>query len=221
MKNSTIKHSFYLQLQEDINRIGPKTTMKLALLSVCCGLMLMSTAWATTDGTYVLDGGSYSINVTFGAGTLTVTEPNKTSVYRQRGASNEYLFTNPNNGVTYGLRVVDNQTLEAFKPVPGNVPSTLKLRGSAPAAAIPDSTLANAEAVAEKYYELSESDPANAQTWTHCAAAALSRSMLTSSEAEQNAEQNAMLLKFMGASSSNSPCPDAISNHIWRRAAAP
>lgn len=195
--------------------------MKLALLSVFCGLMLMSTAWASSDGTYVLEGGSYSINVTFGTSTLTVTEPNKTSVYRQRGTSNEYLFTNPNNGATYGLRVVDNQTLEAFKPVPGNVPSTLKLRGSSMGAAIPDSTLADSESVAEKYYDLSESDPSNAQTWTYCAAAALSRSMLASAEAEQNAEQNAMLLKYMGASSTNSPCPDAIPNHVWRRAAAP
>lgn len=195
--------------------------MKLALLSVFCGLMLMSTAWASSDGTYVLEGGSYSINVTFGASTLTVTEPNKTSVYRQRGTSNEYLFTNPNNGATYGLRVVDNQTLEAFKPVPGNVPSTLKLRGSSKGAAIPDSTLAELQSVSKKYYELSKSDTSNAQTWTHCASIALYRSMHASAEAQYYVEQNAMALKYMGASSTNSPCPDAIPNHIWRRAAAP
>lgn len=175
-----------------------------------------SAAWAATDGTYVLDGGAYSINAKFSDGAISVVEPNKTSVYRQRGDSNEYFFSNPNNDVTYGLRIVDSQTLEAFKPVPGNEPSTLKLRGAsntsqgAPASA-------KSKAIAEHYMALSQSDPVNTQTWTQCGSAALAYTYQASGQADETARLAASLLKILGATG-NSPCPDAISNAIWASA---
>lgn len=188
------------------------------LLLVLLGLTMSLSGWTGTDGTYVMDGGSYSVEVEFGEGRITVVEPNKRSEYLRHGTSNEYLFTNPVNGITYGLRVIDDATLQAFKPVPGNVPTTLKLWGQI--VDVPDAVAEEAEAVADRYFALSESDPANVQTWTQCAAAALARTVQTAEEADQTARQAAMLLKMMSVDTASSPCPDAISDAIWRAAPA-
>lgn len=70
------------------------------------------------NGVYGIPENGYQITVTFGNGTLTVVEPNKTSVYTlDPRRPNTYLFTNPNNGIKYGLRVINSNTLEAFKPL--------------------------------------------------------------------------------------------------------
>ena len=82
-------------------------------------------------GTYVLEGGSYSIQVSEQDGRLIVTEPNKTSTYT-RASDGSYQFTNPNNGVTYALRVVDDHTLQAFKPGGAGAPTTLVRLGGPP-----------------------------------------------------------------------------------------
>lgn len=180
------------------------------LTTLSCG------AWAGTDGTYVLEGGSYSIDVKFAPGTLTVIEPNKHSLYHEGEKPNEYLFTNPTNNVRYGMRVIDDATLEAFKPVPGNVPTRLKLRRAPTAAELPSDDVANtADAIAEYYFELSTSDPVNAQTWTQCAAAAMTRSTLPKQQADETAVQAATLLKMISGNRSGSPCPDAISDAAW------
>ncbi len=62
-----------------------------------------------------MDGGAYSINVEFVSDGLQIVEPNKTSMYTPT-ARGVYEFTNPTNGIRYGLRVIDDSTIEAFKP---------------------------------------------------------------------------------------------------------
>lgn len=186
------------------------------LLAVLAAILWVSAAWAGNDGTYVLEGGSYSIDVKFGPGTLTVVEPNKTSVYRQQGSSNDYAFTNPTNNITYGLRVVDASTLQAYKPGTNSPPSTLRLRAPGPMSSVAAS--GSAEQIAERYAELSESDPANAQTWAQCAAAAMVRAMLPADQANAAVMQSAMLLKMITVNKASSPCPDAIPEALWRAA---
>ena len=90
--------------------------MRLMLIAMAAILVATAAQAAKlSSGTYVMQGGSYSIGVAEQDGTLVVTEPNKTSVYTP-AADGSYHFTNPNNGITYGLRIVDDRTIEAFKP---------------------------------------------------------------------------------------------------------
>ena len=92
-------------------------------------------AAALKDGTYATADTAYQIEVRFSGSTLTVVEPNKTSIYTQTGTG-RYEFRNPTNGILYGLQIVNNKTLMAFKPP--SSPSTgtqLNLIRSAPSAA--------------------------------------------------------------------------------------
>lgn len=166
-----------------------------------------------SDGTYVLEGGSYSITVQREGDTLVVVEPNKRSVYKRQG-DGSYHFYNPNTDATYGIRVVDEQTIEAFKPFQdGNSPTRLVRSGgrpSAPAVAAAKPPVNTAAELAERYKERSLSDPENAQAWTACAAAALKRSQATAAEADAYGARMAEVLRLILVDPSKSPCEDAI-----------
>lgn len=164
------------------------------------------------DGTYVLEGGSYSLDVKQEGEDLVVVEPNKTSRYElQRDGT--YRFTNPNNGISYWLRVIDDRTIEAFKKEGGNVPSRLVRVGGSPGpASAPPNPAAE---IAERYKALSQSDPDNAQAWTACAAAALKRSLATRAEADAYGAEMVQVLKLIVVDPSRSPCEDAIPETLW------
>ena len=160
---------------------------------------------------------------------MIVVEPNKRSEYR-REPDGSYHFRNPTNGILYGIRVVDNQTIEAFKPdQPGNTPTRLARLGGAPAAlevpqAAPPPPVATARptspqmATAKKYQQLSVSDPDNTQAWTACAAAALKSATSTGAEADAYAVQTAEMLQLIIVNEKESPCSDAISDNAWQAA---
>ena len=189
--------------------------MKSVLMSaLLAGLSIVSVAQAGTDGTYVMDGGAYSINVEFTAGGIQIVEPNKTSIYRSTGG-NEYQFTNPTNGITYGLRVVDDETIEAFKPGSTQPSTMLKRRAaiSVNTEGNPDS--AKYEALADKYATLAQSDADNAHVWAACGAAALGWATLSADQARTMASQSAAMLKPIMTSSGSSPCPDVIPADVW------
>jgi hypothetical protein len=180
----------------------------------------------------VLDGGSYSITIRREGDALIVVEPNKTSPYR-RQPDGTYHFYNPNTETNYGIRILDNQTIEAFKPdQPGNTPSRLSRVGGPPPPPAPEPAPApapaadpappppasNAGAVAERYRKLSETDDKDAQAWTACAAAAKKRELATAAEADEYGRKMAMVLKQIVVDTSRSPCEDAISAAVWNSA---
>ena len=220
------------------NRGGIWAPLAFCALAIA-GVPVAPSAFAQTsqfsDGTYILEGGSYSIEVTQEGGRLTVVEPNKTSVY-ERQADGTYHFYNPNTDTVYGLRVVDNQTIEAFEPfVRGNAPTRLVRLGGAPAprpaappapdpapvarsvakAALPSNPPMK---IAERYQQLALDDPDNAQAWTFCAAAALKRAMATGEEADAYAWEAAERLKLIMTDPRKSPCEDAIPPSAWTAA---
>ena len=167
-----------------------------------------------TPGTYMLDGGSYVIEVQRDGDGLLMIEPNKRSPYTWQGGR-DFHFHNPDTGTTYGIRVVDARTIEAFKPfVDGNVPSRLTLL-SAAASDTPQEDLGDPgyEAIAEKYAAMIETDPANVQSWTACAAAAMKYGMATREEADAYARQMIDMLRLMDAQST--PCEDALPSRLW------
>lgn len=182
-----------------------KGALGVALLGLSAGTL------AEPGGTYVIDGGGYSIDMKMDGDTLVVVEPNKTSPYG-RQADGSYQFTNPNNGITYGIRIIDDATIEAFKPGSDNSPTRLtRLGGGGGEATTAD--VADAEkysAIAERYNELAQSDPANIQVHVACAAVALKRSVSSREEADAYAAQMAGMLRQLDASAN--PCPDVFTS---------
>ncbi|HVI58057.1 MAG TPA: hypothetical protein VM619_04175 [Luteimonas sp.] len=166
-----------------------------------------------TAGTYMLDGGSYVIEVQRDGDGLLVVEPNKRSPYAWQGGR-DFHFHNPNTDTTYGIRVVDARTIEAFKPFQaGNVPSRLVLVGAATGTA--QETLGDPafEAIAEKYAAMIEQDPANTQAWAACAGAALKYGNATREDADAYARQVIAMLRLMDTQAT--PCEDALPSRLW------
>lgn len=82
-------------------------------------------------GNYVDASSSYSIDLRTNGTDIVVVEPNKKSVYKLQ-PDGTYQFYNPDNGTIYGIRVVDDRHVDAFKPrVRGNIPTRLVRIGHA------------------------------------------------------------------------------------------
>lgn len=188
----------------------------LCMLAAVSVLVCAPVAAQTTDfknGTYMVRDGGYTIDVSHEGGAMRVTEPNKVSDYAQVSPGT-YQFYNENTQTHYGMRVVDDHTLMAFKPDQPDAPGTeLVLINSAPGEggpAVSGEVSGRYEALAEQYRQKSESDPANAQAWTACSAVALKRSVSNAAEADAFSGQMAGMLKQMLVDTNTSPCPDVI-----------
>ena len=167
------------------------------------------------DGTYVLEGGSYSIDARRDGADLVVTESNKVSRY-QAHADGVWHFHNANVDIVYGLRVVDGRTLEAFKPYqPSAAPTQLRRVGGAAPRAELKATNAETNAIAERYKQKAQQDPTNVQVWSACALAAHKRSVSPGPAADLYGMQMAQVLKEMMAEGSPTPCDDAIPAALW------
>jgi hypothetical protein len=183
----------------------------LACLSLGAAALGFSvSASGEPGGTYVIDSGGYSIEVKMDGENLVVVEPNKTSVYEKQG-DGSYQFTNPNNGITYGIRVVDDRTIEAFKPGSDSPATRLSLLGSTEGsspAVVADSD--KYEAIAGHYSELAGSGSADAQAYSACAAVAMKRSVATQADADVYANQMAGMIRQIMVDPSVNPCPDVF-----------
>lgn len=192
----------------------------LAFLGFCYTLMATGAALAQTDGTYATNTG-YSIDVKFEGGSLIVVEPNKRSEYtRKAGSANEYEFTNANNqNIRYGLRVIDAQTLGAYKPDnPASGVTILKLRRApAPGSSATESDNEKFGDIAQEYMERAQSDPDNVHVWTACGGAAFMRASSAAADADEFARQAASMIKPI-MTRPGSPCPEVISPQIWSSA---
>ncbi|MDY6488431.1 MAG: hypothetical protein ACN6NW_13770 [Acinetobacter amyesii] len=189
--------------------------MKKSIFAAGFLLAVTTLTHAATDGIYAIENGYYSINVKFEGDHLTIVEPNKTSVYNKQGSS-EYVFTNPTNNITYGLRIINDSTLEAYKPGTDSPPTVLKLQSNRATTPVSSINSNRMKELADKYYQLSQTDSPNTQTWTQCAAVAMGYSTLSAQEAKNMEVQSATLLQMIQANpSSSSPCSDVISNSTW------
>lgn len=174
-------------------------------------LLAAGQVWAV-QGTFALQDGSYSITVEEEGANLVVVEPNKRSVYTPAG-DGSYRFHNDNTGSDFYLRVMDDNTLEAGRVPQSGAPSILRrLDMTAAMAAVEENGALSA--LAESYAERAESDPANAQAWSFCAAVAFKRAMGEGGESAQFAQQTAQVLQTIMVGSAN-PCPDAILPQYW------
>ena len=187
--------------------------MRHRCLSLCLAVLAVVPAAVlaadVTPGTYMLQGGSYMIEVQPTADGLVVVEPNKESPYT-RVSDTDFHFWNDNTQTKYGIRYVDERTIEAFKPDAGyNVPSTLVLVGGADAVVENDDS-ARWEALAQEYASRIETDPDNVQSWAACAGVAMKRSISTVADADAYAAEMAAMLQLMMPAGAGSPCPDVL-----------
>lgn len=109
--------------------------------------------------------------------------------------------------------MLDDNTLEAGRIPQSGSPSILRKVDVACAMAALES---NDEygAIAERYAGLAESDPANAQAWSFCAAVAFKRAMSSDAEFGAYASQTAQVMQQILVGTGN-PCPDAIPAQYW------
>ena len=188
-----------------------------AMLATFAVAMLASAtvqAATITPGTYMLEGGSYTITVETDGDGLLVREPNKDSPYT-RFDEDEFHFWNDNTQTNYGLRYLDDRTIEAFKPdVPGNVGSRLVLVGGGTGIVESDDS-ERWEQLAQDYSARIESDPANVQAWAACAGVAMKRSVSTIEDADAYARQMAQMLQQMMPAGSPSPCAEVMPDNVW------
>jgi len=183
-----------------------------ALLCMLLAPLANAQATGSATGTYMVEGGSYMIELRQDGDTLVVVEPNKESPYARQG-DGSYTFYNPNTETNYGIRIIDANTIEAFKPEhPESEPTRLvRIGGSVASAESAPASSADEDrygAMAEHYQQLAQDDPANIQAWTACSAVALKRSMSNPAEADAYATQMAGMLRQMDVATS--PCPDAM-----------
>ncbi|MDH4583953.1 hypothetical protein E8F20_19020 [Pseudomonas sp. BN415] len=164
------------------------------------------------DGTYVLEGGNYSINIEQDGDNLVVVEPNKRSIY-ERQPDGSYQFYSENSGSTFSLRLLDPGTIETDRVPSAGTPSTLK-RVEGRAAAQVSAVNQTYALIAEHYSELAQSDPDNVQVWTMCSAVAFKRSLSEDEDFSRYARQVSESLKSIAVTSTN-PCSDAIPSSYW------
>ena len=193
-----------------------RATPRTVLATFALAMLVSATAQAATitPGTYMLEGGSYTITVEADGDGLLVREPNKDSPYT-RFDEDEFHFWNDNTQTNYGLRYLDDRTIEAFKPdVPGNVGSRLVLVGGGTGIVESDDS-ERWEQLAQDYSARIESDPANVQAWAACAGVAMKRSVSTVEDADAYARQMAQMLQQMMPAGSPSPCGEVMPDNVW------
>ncbi|MCY1346514.1 hypothetical protein D9M68_280210 [compost metagenome] len=167
---------------------------------------------AFIDGTYVIEDGSYSMDIEQDGSDLVVVEPNKRSIYVRQG-DGSYYFSDPTTGSTFSLRYVDERTVEADRVPSSGSPSVLK-RVEVQAATEASSLNQAYAAIAQRYGEMAQSDPDNAQAWTMCSAVAFKRSLADGEDFSRYARQMSETLKLIAVDSIN-PCSDAIPDAYW------
>ena len=193
-----------------------RATPRTVLATFALAMLVSATAQAATitPGTYMLEGGSYTITIETDGDGLLVREPNKDSPYT-RFDEDEFHFWNNNTQTNYGLRYLDDRTIEAFKPdVPGNVGSRLVLVGGGTGIVESDDS-ERWEQLAQDYSARIESDPANVQAWAACAGVAMKRSVSTVEDADAYARQMAQMLQQMMPAGSPSPCAEVMPDNVW------
>lgn len=164
------------------------------------------------SGPYTSSNGMYTVNIEVGENSLTVIEPNKTSVYVLTG-DNMYEFTNPVNGKHYKLQIADETTLVAY----GSTGTTNYYFSGGLSKAASSEQFAFYQKVAEEYKNKMEEDPANAQVWSLCAAAAMNRATLNDEGFEEYARATILSLRQIVTNQLNCPCPRAIPPALWSK----
>lgn len=189
--------------------------MKIFFIALLTCFSLTSSAQIKlTSGQYTTEDGYYTITINFDGNSLTVIEPNRTSVYT-KVENNVYRFIHPTNKIDYRIEVMDPSTIQTFKPAVDNSRYTIRLSKG-------DNTANNEQfktyfAMAERYKAKMLTDKKDAQLWSFCAAAAMARSSMNEEGFNEYAGKIVASLKPIVINKTKCPCEDAIPPVIWSK----
>jgi len=190
--------------------------MRIALITTAlmCLSLFAQAQLKLTSGQYVTEDGYYTVTINFDGNSLTLIEPNRTSVYT-KVENNVFRFIHPTNKIDYRIEVMDAGTIQTFKPAVDNSRYTLRLSKS--------SETANSEqfktyfAMAERYKAKMLTDKKDAQLWSFCAAAAMARSSMNDEGFKEYASKIVASIKQIIINKAKCPCEDAIPTEIWNK----
>lgn len=168
-----------------------------------------------TSGQYTTEDGYYTVTINYDQNSLTLIEPNRTSVYT-RLEGNVFRFIHPTNKIDYRIEVIDPSTIQTFKPDVDNSRYTIRLSKG-------DATANNEQfktyyAMAERYKAKMTTDKKDAQLWSFCAAAAMARSSMNEEGFKDYANKISLSIKQIIINKAKCPCEDAIPTEIWNKA---
>lgn len=188
-----------------------KTSHTFPVIALLLGFLFLSPdASAAAAGTYVIDGGGYRIEVEEEGNNVVVVEPNKRSVYVLQ-SDGTFHYRDDTSGVVYGLRWLNQDSIEAFKPGSTNPATLLRRQGSAGAPTGADVADAQKYAtIAMKYVTKISTDPREIQINTTCAAVAHQRSITSRQEADVYAMQAKLAITPILVNPTQNPCPDVF-----------
>lgn len=168
-----------------------------------------------TSGQYITDDGYYTVTINFSETSLTLIEPNLTSIYK-KVAPNIYAYVHARNNVEYRIEVKDAATIQTFKPSVNNSRYTLKLTNSSDVAS--SAQFKKYYALAEQYKAKMQTDKKDAQLWSFCAAAAMAKSTMNDEGFIDYATKVALSIKQIIINKTKCPCEDAIPPDVWNKA---
>lgn len=169
-----------------------------------------ATSGKPVAGQYQIEGGTYMVTLHYDGANLVTTEPNGRVASYDPQNDQSYHYYNPKLDIVFGLRSLGDGVVEAYRPQePGVRPDRLVLISENTAAPEMDDEQLK---LAEKYRALSQSDPANAQSWVACAAVAMKRSVSGGADSERYSRQMAQMLKQIAVDRNRNPCPEVITN---------
>ncbi len=168
-----------------------------------------------TSGQYTTSDGYYTVTINFDQNSLTLIEPNLTSVYK-RVEGNIFSYVHQRNNVDYRIEVMDPSTIQTFKPGVSNSRFTLKLNGQSATAS--SEQFKTYFAMAERYKAKMLTDKKDAQLWSFCAAAAMARSTMNDEGFKDYANKVSSSIKLIIVNKAKCPCEDAIPTEIWNKA---
>lgn len=160
-------------------------------------------------GNYISADGYYTISISHENNEITVTEPNKVSIYKS-SYDNKYYHTEPKYAEYY-IKVTG--TKECYKGKKGGEEYLFNYSEEAPQEALAEG-IENCE-LYEKYILLSEKNQVNDMIWRMCAAAALVKCTYNEQGVKDYIAHSVSKLKAILKDPSTCPCTDVISKAIW------
>ncbi|WP_199139112.1 hypothetical protein [Pedobacter sp. ASV12] len=168
-----------------------------------------------TSGQYTTADGYYTVTINFESNTLTLIEPNRTSIYT-KVSDNIFSFIHPTSKIDYRIEVMDPQTIQTFKANVSSSRYTLKLSSTSESSS--NEQYKTYSAMAERYKAKMLTDKKDAQLWSFCAAAAYARSTMNDEGFKEYATQISSSIKLIIVNKAKCPCEDAIPPAIWNSA---
>lgn len=184
----------------------------LLIFALICVFGIAKAQIKLTSGQYTTADGYYTVTINFEGSTLTLIEPNLTSIYT-KVANNIFSYVHPTSKKDYRMEVMDPSTVQTYKAGGDNSRYTLKL--SSTSMNSDNEQFKTYSAIAERYKAKMETDKKDAQLWSLCAAAAYARSTMNEDGFKAYAEKVASSIKLIAVNKAKCPCEDAIPATIW------